>query len=41
MLTLENNMMFHQLKELGLPLRAISCHTSHHRQMTTKYLRHC
>ena len=39
MMALEGIMDFHQLKQQGMSLRAISRHTGHHRQTITKYLR--
>ena len=39
MLALEDIMDFHQLKQEGMSVRAISRHTGHHRQTITKYLR--
>ena len=39
MLALEDVMDFHQLRQQGMSLRAISRRTGHHRQTITKYLR--
>ncbi len=39
MLALEDMMDFHQLRQQGISLRAISRHTGHNRQTITKYLK--